>query len=120
MDTIGTRIQTARKIQGYTIDQLHKLSGLSVKELNNFEEDQWTPPISALIALQRPLRCTMEWLLCREHADTPLTPVEADLLTKFRFLNKHDKKILFDITSMLYGQAEGNIESQYKSYNYRD
>lgn len=63
MGTVGKRLRAAREAQGYTVQQLHELSGVTDEEISGFEEDRWFPPFSALIKLQDPLKCSIEWLL---------------------------------------------------------
>jgi len=112
----------------YTVQQLHELSGVAEGEINGFEEDRWFPPFSALIALQSPLKCSVEWLLTGETPTvnplysppscdgTPLSSVETDLIAMFQLLNEHDRGCAFDIISMLYEQTTGNQVSAYSAY----
>ena len=117
MDTIGKRLRAARKAQGYTVQQLHELTRLPEEEIDGFEEERYFPPISALIALQSPLKCSIEWLLLgKEPEKNPLysssasdelllSRAEFDLVSMFRLLNEHDRRCVFDIITMLYEQT---------------
>lgn len=128
MDTIGKRLRAAREAQGYTVQQLHELTRLPEDQIIGFEADQWFPNISALVALQKPLKCSIEWLLTGIEPEinplysspscdgVPLSPAEADLVAMFRLLNEHDRGCAFDIVTMLYEQATGNRVSAYSSY----
>ena len=128
MDTVGKRLRAAREAQGYTIQQLHELTRLPEEQISDFEEDRYFPPISAFIALQGPLKCSIEWLLFgKEPAKNPLysssssgelllSRAEFDLISMFRLLNEHDRRCAFDIVTMLYEQAAGNRASPYSSY----
>lgn len=127
MDTVGKRLRAAREAQSYTIQQLYELTRLPEEQIVGFETDQYFPNISALVALQRPLKCSIEWLLTGVEPEinplysspscdgVPLTPVERDLVAMFCLLNEHDRRYAFDVVSMLYEQGVGTRASSYAS-----
>ena len=128
MDTVGKRLRAAREAQGYTIQQLHELTRLPEEQISGFEEDRYFPNISALGALQKPLKSSIEWLLTGiepeinplysspSYDGVRLSQVEADLIAMFRQLNNHDQGCAFDIVTMLYEQAAGNRVSPYSAH----
>lgn len=128
MDTVGKRLRAAREAQGYTVQQLHELSGINDEEISGFEEDRWFPPVSALIKLQGPLKCSIEWLLIGVSPtinplyspsgpdEIMLSRIEFDLISRFRGLNERDRQCAFDIITMLYEQGTGNQTSAYSTY----
>ena len=129
MDTVGKRLRAAREAQGYTVQQLHELSGVNDEEISGYEEDRWFPPVSALIKLQATLKCSIEWLLTGEAPtinplysppgpdEIMLSRIEFDLISRFRVLNEHDRQCAFDIITMLYEQETGNQASAYSAYD---
>lgn len=128
MDTMGTRIRAARTAQNYSIQQLYELTGIPENNLIAFEEDRYVPPISMLLKLQKPLKCTIEWLLggekpmisCPESTskcdEAPFSQIESDLVAMFRLLDEHDRSCAFDIITMLYERTTGKRGSSYSTY----
>lgn len=128
MDTVGKRLRAAREAQGYTIQQLHKLSMVPEDHILEFEADRHFPNLSALAALQEPLKCSVEWLLTGKSPtmnplyssaacdDVSLSSLETDLVGMFRLLNEHNRKCVFDFIAMLYGQTVEDQPSAYLSY----
>lgn len=128
MDTVGKRLRAAREAQGYTIQQLHELSMVPEDHILEFEADRHFPNLSALAALQEPLKCSVEWLLTGKAPTinplyssatcdgVPLSSLETDLVGMFRLLNEHNRKCAFDFIAMLYGQVAENQPSAYSSY----
>lgn len=125
MDTVGKRLRAAREAKGYTTRQLYELTKLPEEQIVGFETDQYYPNILALVALQMPLKCSIEWLLTGVEPEINplysssscdgvlLTPVERNLVAMFRLLNEHDRRYAFDVVSMLYEQGAGTRESSY-------
>lgn len=125
MDTLGLRLKAARERQGYSVQQLSQLTGIAADNLTAFEEDRYAPPLSMLFALQKPLKCTVEWLLSGEEPEIspiestsacngiPLSQVEHDLIAMFRLLGEHDRENAFDLVSLLYRKATGKCASDY-------
>lgn len=128
MDTAGKRLRAAREAQGYTIQQLHELSRVPEDHILEFEEDRHFPNFSALVALQGPLKCSIEWLITGNAPimnplyspagcdGVPLSSMETDLVGMFRLLNEHDRRCAFDLIAMLYGQTTEGQPSAYSSY----
>lgn len=123
MDTVGKRLRAAREAKGYTTRQLYELTKLPEEQIVGFETDQYYPNILALVALQMPLKCSIEWLLTGVNPlysssicdGVLLTPVERNLVAMFRLLNQHDRCYAFDVVSMLYEQGAGTRESSYRA-----
>lgn len=67
--------------------------------------------MSVIVKLQRPLRCSMEWLLCSKDAEQPISPAEAELLVRFRELNKVEQRTFFDTVYILSEQKRIALES---------
>ncbi|MGB9678793.1 MAG: helix-turn-helix domain-containing protein [Thermoanaerobacteraceae bacterium] len=63
MQTIGERIRYARKNKNLTIPALNKLTGLSVGNLSDLENNKSMPSSNALIKLKKALDVSIDWLL---------------------------------------------------------
>lgn len=128
MDTIGKRVRFARRKCGYTMKQLHELTGLSTGNISDIENDKNTPSVSSLIPLGKALNQTLDWLLTGEDPkirnldpllnseNVPPSSIESDLLAMFRVLNEHDRENVFDIVTMLYEKAIGKKVSVASTY----
>ena len=128
MDTIGSRIRTARKDKGLTMQQLHELTGLSTGNISDLENDRYAPSASALLSIRQALECSIDWLVCGEGPGTQkseqafsgdgagLTRMEADLVAMFRLLENRDRETAFDFVTMLCEKATGKKGSVYLTY----
>lgn len=128
MDTIGSRIRTARKIKGLTMQQLHDLTGLSTGNISDLENDRYAPSVSALLPIRRALECSIDWLLSGEDFGAPkseqalscdgveLSQLEVNFVAMFRLLKSSDREIAFDFVTMLYEKATGKKGSVYSTY----
>jgi len=63
MYTIGERIRYARKKKNLTIPALNKLTGLSVGNLSDLENNKSMPSSNALIKLKKALDVSIDWIL---------------------------------------------------------
>lgn len=128
MDTIGKRVRAARQECGYTMKQLHDLTGLSTGNISDIENDRNTPSVASLVPLSKALRKSLDWLLTgeldstrtnerpMECDDVPLSQVERDVIAMLRLLRPHDRKSVIDIITMFYEQATGKKGSIYSTY----
>lgn len=128
METVGKRVRFARQECGFTMKQLHDLTGLSTGNISDIENDRNTPSVASLIPLSRALKRSLDWLLTGEEATTrhsentmscdgvDLSQVEADLIAMFRILGERDRETAFDFVTMLYEKASGEKGSVYSTY----
>ena len=128
MDTIGSRIRTARKAKGLTMKQLHDLTGLSTGNISDIENGHYTPSVAALVPLKQALGCSIDWLLSGDTEGTPisehpiscdgvpLSQMEQEVIAMLRLLTPHDRKSVIDIVTMFYEQATGKKGSIYSTY----
>lgn len=128
MDSIGERVRAARKESGYTMKQLHDLTGLSTGNISDIENGRNTPSVAAVVALGGALRCSLDWLLMGAEGaarspervpvcdGVPLSSIESDLVAMFRYLEGRDRETAFDFVTMLYEKATGEKGSIYSTY----
>lgn len=128
MDTVGKRLRAARQKYGYTMQQLHDLTGLSTGNISDIEHDRNTPSVSSLIPLSKALDLSLDWILTGEEPETrksdflldatgdPASQIECDLVSMFRTLNRHDQDNVFDFVTMLYEKAIGKKGSVASTY----
>jgi len=109
--------------------QLAKSLGVSPGNVGDWERGRSKPGYDALIGLSRFFEVSPAYLLGLENvnasgsiAATPkcddalLDEPEMDLIAMYRFLNKDDKKTVYDIAKLKYEQATGEKESFYSTY----
>lgn len=128
MDTVGKRLRAARMKCGYTMLQLHDMTGLSTGNISDIENDRNMPSVSSLIPLSKALDLSIDWILTGEENETRIPEhsfsvednatlqLERDLVSMFRILNKHDQDNVFDFVTMLYEKAidkKGSVASTY-------
>lgn len=128
MNTVGKRVRFARQECGFTMKQLHDLTGLSTGNISDIENERNAPSVASLIPLSRALNRSLDWLLTGEEPDAPksespatcdgveLSQVEADLVAMFRVLGERDRETAFDFVTMLYEKASGEKGSVYSTY----
>ena len=128
MENIGGRVRAARQERGFTMKQLHELSGLSTGNISDIENGKNTPSVQSLIPLSRALGKPVEWILTGEGPDTraseqgptcdgtPLSELEAGLVAMFRLLDTKSKENAFDFVTMMYEKATGEKGSIYSTY----
>jgi len=130
MDTIGSRVRELRKKQGYTMMQLHKITGISTGNISDIENNRYFPAVPALIPLSQALQCSIDWLLTGKNSETRLsefsgmdtslphmTDDEVDLLTMYRLLDIRDKEDLFELARLKYSRANGEkMASVFSTY----
>lgn len=63
MDTLGTRLNYARKKNGYTQDSLAESIGVSRGVIYNIEKSKAEPQVIVINAICKTLRINKEWLL---------------------------------------------------------
>lgn len=110
--------------------QLAKSLGVSAGNVGDWERGRSKPGYDALIELSRFFEVSPAYLLGLENVnasslsagstpkcdDVPLDEPEMDLISMYRFLNKDDKKTVYDIAKLKYEQATGEKESFYSTY----
>lgn len=69
MDSIGQRIRFARKTNKLTLTDINKLTGLSVGNLSELENDKFLPSANALIQFKSILNVSIDWILTGEDWD---------------------------------------------------
>ena len=128
MDTIGKRVRAARQECGYTMKQLHELTGLSTGNISDIENDRNTPSVASLVPLGAALKRSLDWLLTGEDPASrtsekrpvcdgvELTQAEADVIAMFRLLDDRSKEDVFDFVTMKYEKASGEKGSIYSTY----
>ena len=128
METVGKRVRAARQECGFTMKQLHDLTGLSTGNISDIENDRNAPSVASLIPLSRALGRSLDWLLTGEDVaartsesavrcdGVELSQVEADLVAMFRLLNERDRETAFDFVTMLYEKTSGEKGSIYSTY----
>ena len=128
MDTIGKRVRSARQDLGFTMKQLHEITGLSTGNISDIENEKNMPSVSSLVSLSRALRRSLDWLLTGDESNTrnseqtticdgvPLSPTEADLVAMFRLLDERGREMIFDTAMMMDEKATGEKGSIYSTY----
>ena len=134
MDTIGKRVRAARQECGYTMKQLHDLTGLSTGNISDIVNDRNTPSVASLVPLSKALKRSLDWLLTGDpgaartneqlgSADcdgVPLSQMERDVIAMLRLLEPREQKVAVDFITMLYEQATGEKGSIYSTYTEGD
>ena len=132
LDSIGARIKAARLKKGYTMKQLHEITGLSTGNISCLENNHYAPSVSALVPLKEALGCSIDWLLsgediqksesglqddeCQLCDEETNTQMERELVSMFRILNEHDRDNVFDFVTMLYEKTTGKRASISSTY----
>ncbi|HHW57103.1 MAG TPA: helix-turn-helix transcriptional regulator [Clostridia bacterium] len=95
MQTIGERIKYARKKNNLTITALSKLTGLSVGNLSDLENNKSMPSSNALIKLKNALNVSIDWLLTGEMFGEVKEQEEAYIIEKdLKEMNEREKLLL--------------------------
>lgn len=63
LKTLGGRIRTARENESLTLDDVHRMSGLSKGFLSDIENDKRNPSSDSVLTLSDTLKVSVEWLL---------------------------------------------------------
>ncbi|ADD03104.1 helix-turn-helix domain protein [Thermoanaerobacter mathranii subsp. mathranii str. A3] len=114
MDTVGERIKYARKKNNLTITALSKLTGLSVGNLSDLENNKSMPSSNALIKLKNALNVSIDWLLTGQQIEY-VKEEEAKYLSREEFENISEKdKIIFKAFEMLPEERKKDIEGYIK------
>ena len=124
MITVGDRLRRARKRFNLTISQLNKLTGLSVGNISDLENNKNLPSVSALIPLSKALNVSIDWLLTGhefQEYDKQCTASESgyenigqlieseiDMINKFRQLDLRDQEEAKAIIDMKYQRKKEN------------
>ena len=91
------KIKEIRKEKGLKQNELAKMVNVSVQTISGYETGYANPPIEILIKIADVLETTTDYLLGREsdigivNANANLAPMEENILTLFRSLNKQDQ-----------------------------
>jgi len=114
MDTVGERIKYARKKNNLTITALSKLTGLSVGNLSDLENNKSMPSSNALIKLKNALNVSIDWLLTGQQIEY-VKEEEAKYLSREEFENISEKdKIIFKAFETLPEERKRDIEGYIK------
>lgn len=105
MNTIGQRIRYARKLSNLTISDVSKITGLSIGNLSELENDKFAPSAHSLIAFRKAFQVHIDWILTgnppiyleecgivREDQPSYLSQQEQKLLEAFRSLDGEKKR----------------------------
>ena len=99
--SIGKRIQDKRKENGLSVNDLAKAVGVNRATIYRWENEESTPPKSAVSAIAHILHTDLSWLLddsssggvnLKENSPSLLTPEEIILLSDYRDLNNTGKE----------------------------
>ncbi|MBV1889386.1 MAG: helix-turn-helix transcriptional regulator, partial [Proteobacteria bacterium] len=98
---VGTRIQTLRKLRGYTQEQLAESIGKTVETISNIERGKKLPGLATLNDLGKALDVPLSELI-EGGAKKKITPKREALLTKAReLLNQlKDNELAISIQTM--------------------
>lgn len=114
MDSIGERIRYARKKNNLTIPNLSKLTGLSVGNLSDLENNKSMPSSNALIKLKSALNISIDWLLTGQQVEY-VKEEEAPYLSAEEFKSISEKdKIIFSAFEILPEERKRDIEGYIK------
>ena len=100
---IGHRIKNLRVLNGLTQGELGGAVGVSANAVGMWERGVRTPSTDALAALSKALRCPVDELLgiCEGNFSSfMLTADEKGLLTSYRTLDSHGKKLVASVCAM--------------------
>ena len=114
--TIGEKNLTIRKVE--------RDCGLANASIRRWETQ--SPRLESVVAVANYLQVSVDYLALGSSANTtseslicdgiPLTQIESDLVTMFRYLRDRDKETAFDFVTMLYEKATGEKGSIYSTY----
>ncbi|SHE75639.1 Helix-turn-helix domain-containing protein [Thermoanaerobacter uzonensis DSM 18761] len=114
MDTVGERIKYARKKNNLTITALSKLTGLSVGNLSDLENNKSMPSSNALIKLKNALNVSIDWLLTGQQIEY-IKEEEEKYLSREEFESISEKdKIIFKAFETLPEERKRDIEGYIK------
>ncbi|ABY92259.1 Helix-turn-helix domain-containing protein [Thermoanaerobacter thermohydrosulfuricus] len=114
MDTVGERIKYARKKNNLTITALSKLTGLSVGNLSDLENNKSMPSSNALIKLKNALNVSIDWLLTGQQIEY-VKEEEEKYLSREEFESISEKdKIIFKAFETLPEERKRDIEGYIK------
>jgi len=126
LKTVGERIRYARKLKGLTQTDIYNLIGISSGNLSDIENGKSLPSASALISLKRELGTSIDWILTGEKSAIPnkphrlvgnvgkLSPVETDIILKYRKLSSSDKEEISAFVDLKYNKIHQNTDSTNK------
>ena len=107
MDTLGERLNYARKRKGYTQDSLAEIIGVSRGVIYNLEKNKTEPQIIVINALCQTLKINKDWLLkgIGEMEDTSeasqSTKILAELYGIAKELSEDEQLYLLDTVKAL-------------------
>ncbi|MBE3593154.1 MAG: helix-turn-helix domain-containing protein [Thermoanaerobacter sp.] len=114
MNTVGERIKYARKKNNLTITALSKLTGLSVGNLSDLENNKSMPSSNALIKLKNALNVSIDWLLTGQQIEY-VKEEEEKYLSREEFESISEKdKIIFKAFETLPEERKRDIEGYIK------
>lgn len=129
MESIGKRIKSKRKELNLTIKQVHEISGLSIGNISDMENDKYAPSTSSLIPLSKVLQCSIDWIITGSNYQneireieientTKFSEIENDIVNMFRQLDERDKEDVFDSIKLKYDRSvkKGKSTSLYSTY----
>ncbi|KHO63327.1 MULTISPECIES: helix-turn-helix domain-containing protein [Thermoanaerobacter] len=114
MDTVGERIKYARKKNNLTITALSKLTGLSVGNLSDLENNKSMPSSNALIKLKNALNVSIDWLLTGQQIEYIKEEGEKYLSREELESISEKDKIIFKAFETLPEERKRDIEGYIK------
>lgn len=117
MNTVGERIKYARKLKNLTITALSKLTGLSVGNLSDLENNKSMPSSNALIKLKNVLGVSIDWILTGQENTYVLKENETQYILNNNkdFLEMPEKdKIILKAFKNLPDERKRDIEGYIK------
>lgn len=86
---LGKRLEQQRLLLNMTRKEVSNATGISVSAISNYENEERTPSLHALVALARIYRCSTDYLLGFDMSErnlidvSMLSPEQTDILQKF-------------------------------------
>ncbi|ABR46411.1 transcriptional regulator, XRE family [Alkaliphilus metalliredigens QYMF] len=73
MNSIGERIRFSRKANHLTLTDVNKLTGLSIGNLSELENNKFMPSTNALLAFKKLFQVSIDWLLTGKYSNEMTT-----------------------------------------------
>lgn len=107
--SIGKRMQSLRKEQGWSQGDLAKRLGSDARQISRYENDKVTPSAEALVKLAQVFDVSVDHLLLEDAPRRPVTLEDKELFDRLRgltTLNEDDRVALIHVIDALIAKSQ--------------
>ena len=110
--SFGSRLRERREALGMKQSELGRLLGVTGSAIGNYENSVSSPKAEVLYRAFDVLQCDANYLFQDEMRSTPadsVSPVEFDMLRKYRALDRHGKALVDTVLDMERGRVTASV-----------